>query len=210
MKILFDSQIFDIQKYGGISRYFSALFSYFNTTKDISYKVSIRNTENEYLKNILPFSQKNLSKKNFIKSNSRIKRKLLKIIDLFDKNSNINLTKLNLQKQNFDIFHPTYYSIYFLKYLRNKPFVLTVHDMIHEIYPSYSKFDFSNTIKNKKILAKKAKMIIAVSENTKKDIIKFYNIPEENIKVIYHGNSLKPINYIPKYLPYIPKNIFYL
>jgi glycosyltransferase involved in cell wall biosynthesis len=39
-------------------------------------------------------------------------------------------------------------------------------------------------------LANKAVAIIAVSENTKNDIIKLYGIDENKITVVYHGNSL--------------------
>jgi hypothetical protein len=42
-----------------------------------------------------------------------------------------------LKKQNFDMFHPTYYNPYFLKNLGKKPFILDIHDMIHEIFRSY-------------------------------------------------------------------------
>ncbi len=95
-----------------------------------------------------------------------------------------------LKKQNFDIFHPTYYDPYFLKHLGKKPFVLTVYDMIHEVYPAY----FSSkdpTIPWKKQLIGKAGCIIAISESTKKDIIKFINVDPNRIFVIYLGNPFE-------------------
>src|ERR1035437_5733117 len=205
MKILFDSQIFKVQKYGGISRYFTELFKYFNHIDGINYELPIRYTENEYLKKIVPFSEMNLSRNNLFKNfNFKLSRLLNKIIDRFDKDSNINRVKKVLKEQNFDIFHPTYYSTYFLKYLKNKLLVLTVYDMIHEIYPQYFIFDRGRTIRNKKKLILRADKIIAISENTKKDIIRFYGIPEDKIKVIYHGNSLLFTKNIPKNIPQIP------
>jgi glycosyltransferase involved in cell wall biosynthesis len=51
----------------------------------------------------------------------------------------------------------------------------------------------------------RADKIIAVSENTKKDIIRIYNVPEDKIKVIYHGNSLQPTEEKPEDLPELPK-----
>lgn len=93
-----------------------------------------------------------------------------------------------LNKGDFDIFHPTYYDTYFLKYLKDKPFVLTIHDMIHEKFPKY--FSKKETIvKQKKILAKRATKIIAVSEQTKKDVIDILKIPEKKIVVIPHASS---------------------
>jgi len=206
MKILFDTQIFKAQKYGGISRYFSELFYYFNTIENITYQAPIRDTENEYLKNIRPFFEKDLSRKSFLKPNTKIKRKIIKLIEAFDKNSNINLVKRALKEQNFDIFHPTYYSPYFLKYLKNKPFVLTVYDMIHETYPEYFKLDFGKTVAYKKKLIQKATKIVAISENTKRDIIKHYNVPDEKIQVIYLGNSLKPTTNKQFNIPNLPQN----
>jgi len=203
MKVLFDSQIFDSQKYGGISRYFSELFKNFNNRKDIQYKLPIRNSENAYLKNIEPFQ--NLNIKSRIFSNLRGKNILYKILDIFDKKSNINILKKELKNQNFDIFHPTYYSTYFLKYLKNKPFVLTVYDMIHEKYPQYFLLDFNRTVVNKRKLMKKANKIIAISENTKKDIIDFYGIPEDKIQVIYLGNSMVKTQNKPISIPEIPE-----
>jgi len=93
MKVLFDSQIFDSQKYGGISRYFSELFKNFNNREDIKYKLPIRNSENEYLKNIKPFSDMAITSRIF--SSLKGRSFLYKIFDLFDKKSNKNLLKRN-------------------------------------------------------------------------------------------------------------------
>ena len=94
-----------------------------------------------------------------------------------------------LKNNDYDIFHPTYYNPYFLKYLNNKPYVLTIYDMIHEMYPEYFPLN-DETPALKKELAEKATKIIAISKNTKKDIIKYYGINSNKIDVIYLGNSL--------------------
>ncbi len=61
--------------------------------------------------------------------------------------------------------------------------------MIHEIYPEYFPLN-DETSAWKKELAEKATKIIAISKNTKKDIIKYYGINSNKIDVIYLGNSL--------------------
>ncbi len=160
MKILFDSQIFDLQKYGGISRYFSELWKNIQTIPDIQCSVPILKKYSDKLKFIRTF---------FNRRNKSI-----------------------LKKQDFDIFHPTYYSTYFLKSLKNKPFVLTVYDMIHEKYSSQNTLVQNFTMRNKKKLMQKASHVIAISQNTKKDILDFYSIPENKITVIHLANSLKP------------------
>jgi glycosyltransferase involved in cell wall biosynthesis len=94
-----------------------------------------------------------------------------------------------LIKQDFDIFHPTYYDPYFLNYIGEKPFVLTIHDMIHEIFPEFYSLN-EEIIVWKRTLAERASKIIAISENTKKDIINILGINPSKIKVIYLGTSL--------------------
>jgi glycosyltransferase involved in cell wall biosynthesis len=86
-----------------------------------------------------------------------------------------------VENNDFDIFHPTFFDSYFLPYLK-KPFVMTIHDMAPEIF-NFSKEQIRGKIKQ----ATRASRIIAVSENTKKDIIRYLNVPEEKIEVIYHG-----------------------
>jgi glycosyltransferase involved in cell wall biosynthesis len=62
--------------------------------------------------------------------------------------------------------------------------------MIHELFPEYfSIIDF--TIAHKKQLLENADLIIAISENTKKDIVKFTNVDPDRIRVIYHGNPFE-------------------
>jgi len=55
-----------------------------------------------------------------------------------------------------------------------------------EAYSSFERFYMRWVIKSS---CRWAKEIIAVSENTKKDLMKLYEVPEEKIKVIYEGIS---------------------
>jgi glycosyltransferase involved in cell wall biosynthesis len=82
-----------------------------------------------------------------------------------------------------------------LKQNKNAPIVITVYDMIHELYPDQF-IDSWFVIKAKKRAISKAKVIIAISENTKKDLIKIYNVPESKIKVIYLASSLHSLNLV--------------
>jgi glycosyltransferase involved in cell wall biosynthesis len=197
MKILYDHQTFTIQNFGGISRYFTQIIS--NLPDSIDTHISIKYSNNEYLIHLnkvnplekltdpferFAFGIKFSGKKRLF--NFMEKKFPNKYQSCDSKNKEISIACL--KKQDFDIFHPTYYDDYFLKYIENKPFVLTIHDMIQELYPEL--LNDIPTIIQKKQLAKKATHIIAVSENTKKDIIDILNIPEEKISVIYHANSL--------------------
>jgi len=69
--------------------------------------------------------------------------------------------------------------------------VLTIHDLSFERYPKFYtvKDRLWHKLVNPKKLCQKADSIIAVSENTKNDIINLYGIDENKIEVIYSGVS---------------------
>lgn len=66
--------------------------------------------------------------------------------------------------------------------------IVTIHDLIFKVYPEYYKLTDRKIYDSKfKHACETADGIIAISECTKKDIVKFYNINPEKIKVIYQG-----------------------
>jgi glycosyltransferase involved in cell wall biosynthesis len=197
MKILLDPQIFDQQRYGGISRYYTELFSIilqkknkviipFYSTANIYYGQSI----------LVTFQQKVYSLYIRFLSKFRIRYKE----DTIARNK--KYLKDTVLRQQYDLFIPTYYNPYFVKDIGSKPFVLTVYDMIHELFPEYFKNDPMMVVENKKYLMEKATRIIVVSENTKQDIIKIYpHIDSTKIDVVYHGCSMKIVHKSIDYLP---------
>ena len=72
----------------------------------------------------------------------------------------------------------------------NRPIkkIVTIHDLIFKRYPQfYSFFDRKIHFWKFKKSAEMADLVIAISEQTKKDIVKFLKIPEEKIRVVYQG-----------------------
>jgi glycosyltransferase involved in cell wall biosynthesis len=66
--------------------------------------------------------------------------------------------------------------------------IVTIHDLIFMRYPNlYSFFDRKIHYYKFKYAANKANLVIAISEQTKKDIVTYLNINPEKIKVIYQG-----------------------
>lgn len=187
MKILLDPQIFNNQKYGGISRYYTEIFVDLTKGNNIEIEVPLIYTNNIYFSESSLINKK--QKRHAFLLNLIIKagigiRKRTRII-------NTNKSIKALKKQNFDLFVPTYYDTYFLDYIGAKPFVLTVYDMIHELFPQNTSED-SKLVQDKLLLMEKATKIIAISNNTKKDILKIYpHIEESKIEVVYHGNSIE-------------------
>jgi glycosyltransferase involved in cell wall biosynthesis len=113
---------------------------------------------------------------------------ILKMFRYKKKRSDINkkhCIKL-LEKQNFDVFEPTFFDSYFLPYLKNKPFVLTVHDMIPELFPEYFNRDDFQIVQKQK-LCPLAAHIHVPSTRTKEDLVNILNVSPEKITVIPHG-----------------------
>lgn len=193
MNVLYDHQIFERQIAGGISRYFYELYR-----NQSDAQLSVKYSDNIYLKktdlSIFSFSKGTVSQ---TLCKAPILKKILKKTN-YDANKkykdlNQSSTIENIKNGNYDVFHPTYYDSSFLEYINNKPYVLTIHDMIQEKYPEF--FSVADkTIFEKKLLIKKASRIIAISEATKYDIMDVYGIESDKIDVIYHGPSFTDVD----------------
>ncbi len=72
---------------------------------------------------------------------------------------------------------------------KNLKTIVTIHDLAFKIFPEhFPKSDLRRLNFLTNLAIKKSDKIIAVSESTKKDILKFYpQINPEKIRVIYHG-----------------------
>lgn len=195
MKVLYDHQIFTQQEYGGVSRYFYELMENYSSGSTVEPKLPLMFSNNHYLS---AFTFR--THKHFLKGFDF--RGKMRILMLLNKRASVKA----LRRKDFDVFHPTYYDPYFLKYC-SSPFVLTVYDMIHERFPEYFPAR-DNTSVRKRLLCSKADRIIAISQNTKKDLMEFFSIPESKISVVYLGNSLMPdaaahINLPDKYILFV-------
>ncbi|KFJ42392.1 glycosyltransferase family 4 protein [Francisella philomiragia] len=178
MNILYDHQIFSEQKYGGISRYFAELLKAFENKEGIKTTTPLIVSNNHYISECSSINYQSFLPTGFEQS-----------LDLSYINK-IN-TQYYINNADFDIFHPTYYDPYFLGLLKDKPYIVTVYDMIHEKFENlFSSAD--KTPENKKKLVENATKVIAISESTKKDLIDIYNMDPAKIEVVYLGNSLIP------------------
>jgi glycosyltransferase involved in cell wall biosynthesis len=91
---------------------------------------------------------------------------------------------------NYDIYHQTHYDPYAYKYIPNtKKGAMTIYDMnfftIPQFYTKSNAFEIMRQWQ--KTSSQKAANIIAISENTKKDIIETFGISDDKIKTIYLG-----------------------
>lgn len=67
--------------------------------------------------------------------------------------------------------------------------IVFVYDLAFEHYPNCYKDTYLRLSRQTKYAVKQSDRIIAISNSTKDDLVKFYNIDEEKIEVIYPGIS---------------------
>lgn len=92
----------------------------------------------------------------------------------------------DLLKDDIQIFHGLSNEIPFGRFPASIKTVVTIHDLIFERYPTlYPFFDRLVYRLKFKYACKKADKIIAVSEQTKQDIVDFYHTNPDKIAVIY-------------------------
>ncbi len=112
-----------------------------------------------------------------------------------------------LNKQNLDLMHfPNFNVPVFYK----KPFVVTIHDMVHHKLGGAKKTHAVHFWAYKKVMAaaaKNSKRIITVSNFSKQEIHQVLNISLAKIEVIYEGPTLTT-QVDPKYIERVKKQLF--
>lgn len=106
-----------------------------------------------------------------------------------------NYPKLDNFTKNPDIFFSPHFNFSCFSKNKKTKKIITVHDLSFLRYPeffSYRKNFWHQALNIKKILSE-ADGIVAVSNNTKHDIVELLDIPQEKIRVIHSGlDDIKP------------------
>jgi glycosyltransferase involved in cell wall biosynthesis len=158
VKIFYDGQIYADQTTGGINRYFSNIITRLPEDTQPTLTASYRHDRSYYP------THPNLQLQEF--PNFRPYRIAHSIRSYY-------LRWLN-ERQSFDIFHPTYYFLLSGEAFSQTrhPLVITVYDMIHELFADY--LDATATIQAKQAAIQAADVIICISESTKNDLLKYF------------------------------------
>ena len=172
MKVLYDYNIFYLQKVGGISKYFTQIFLIIR--KFCRARILAPIHINDYLNNI-----KNKEIVTFVKLDRQYK--FTRSISIFLNNFFFRIY-INLFRP--DIIHLTYYNNK-LNFKKKCKIVITVYDLVHEIFEN--DYNFKYPKKFKKNYIDLADHIICISENTKKDLLKLYEVNPDKISVIKLG-----------------------
>ncbi|MBN1120535.1 MAG: glycosyltransferase family 4 protein [Anaerolineae bacterium] len=84
-----------------------------------------------------------------------------------------------------DLYHATEH---LLPPVKNVPTVLTVHDLIFNLFPQHHKrLNYWYLNAAMPLYVKRANHVIAISESTKRDLMRLYGTPEEKISVVYEA-----------------------
>lgn len=196
MHILYDHQMFAIQKVGGISRIFIELMREFSQSSDcfIHWYRGIKTDDYD----ISAYRDR-------LKRYWSIPNLPFKLVNLDREYINRSLFKYFIQTFNgqYDIYHPSYYDATFLEIAKSKKLAVTICDMIPEKILSGNPqlaSKFKNVVESKKILARQADIIFAISESTKKDVVDILQIEPEKIQVTYLASRIKdfPLAELPE------------
>ena len=174
MNILYDGFVYYAQSVGGINRYFANLID--GLPEDFLPMMTIRDVPtvnwpgNSRLKILRP--------KRF---------PLGRISYKWEKSYFSRVTN----SKRYDIFHPSYYQTLSDRSweTHKHPIVLTVYDMIHERFADTMDAD-GKMREQKRQAITAAQAILCISQNTKRDLIRYYSVPESKITVTYLAAEL--------------------
>jgi glycosyltransferase involved in cell wall biosynthesis len=173
VKIAFDYQIFFLQKYGGISRYIVRIAELLGSLGGEA-KIFAPIYINRHLHALNDGLKKGYYVEKYINKTGRVMNFI-----------NNTMCDRNIASWIPDVIHETYYKAR-VPETPKCPRVVTVHDMIHELFPdAFPAEDRTAELKREAVL--RADHIICVSESTRKDLQTILDIPSAKVSVIHHG-----------------------
>jgi glycosyltransferase involved in cell wall biosynthesis len=92
----------------------------------------------------------------------------------------------SLYRRRLDLYHSTHYV---LPAVVRSPVVVTIHDIIHLLYPEFLPSNLAFLYAQRMIRRSLARgdRIIAVSQNTKADLMQYFDVDGRKIQVVYNG-----------------------
>jgi glycosyltransferase involved in cell wall biosynthesis len=176
LKIAYDCQVFSWQDYGGISRYFVELATRVGTTDGF------------YAEVVAPLYVNTQLRDSGVKVMGMDARRLPQMPGRLLRGINRFATVGYLAATRPCVVHETYYGTWSSR-PRGSAIVVTIHDMADHIFPHLYTAD-NPTPARKAQAIRRADVIICVSENTRRDLLERYRIPEERTHVVHLGHGL--------------------
>ncbi len=179
MKVAFDHQIFSFQQYGGVSRYFFELATRLPSHGVSEVRIVAPLHINKYLTDE---SARELTRGRYV----RVLPYAVAgtpVVPLLDQLA----APWAWRKTNPDIVHETYYTP--TAFGRGRRRITTVHDMIHEVFAGEFP-DAADVTAAKRAAVDRADHVICVSENTRRDLVRIFDIDPERTSVVHLGHSI--------------------
>lgn len=173
MRVAFDHQIFFAQTYGGISRYYTRLAEHLSLLGHEP-RVFAPLHRNRHLNEL----SRRVSRGIYLEA---YPRRTGRLIGLF----NSHLARARIRGWNPDVVHETYFAEK-RSGTRRMPTVITVYDMIHELYPDQMPPDDATSARKLESV-RRADHVICISENTRKDLLRLHRAPPEKVSVVHLG-----------------------
>jgi glycosyltransferase involved in cell wall biosynthesis len=200
MRILYDGNIYALQPAGGITRYFGSIISRlpddFEPSLVLGHKLNANYPPHRNLK-VLQYDEFHQ-----LSFSYRLSLHYSKLRD--------RAMRARLARTRFDVIHPTYYTLLEARPIDSYrgPVVITVWDMIHEIYPAELDPD-GGFAAQKKRAVEAAEIVICISESTKNDLLETYSMPESKVVVTHLASELdESISHGPEVVPARPYFLF--
>lgn len=186
MKIAFDHQVFTDQRYGGISRYIVELAKALNSS-GVDSKIFAGLHRNYYLRDAKDIKYEGA----FFSKFGKLRRRF-----------NFHYGRFQTARWKPNVIHETYYSAD--PRLDTKiPRVVTVYDMIHELFSHEVSPKDKTTMKKRSALAR-ASHIIAISLSTKNDLVRLFDVDPDHITVVHLANYTSINDQLRPYQPERP------
>jgi glycosyltransferase involved in cell wall biosynthesis len=183
LSVAYDREIFLLQKIGGVSNFFSSLISRFSSDKSygINPHFTFERTNNFHL--TTKFTEF-IPQRGFLQANGGWSTLLT--LGLIREYSSL-WAGGKTKKVKADLFHATYYRPTRIEKYSGRKLVVSVHDFIPE---KLGWTGVRNPHIGKERLCKNSDLVICVSQSTAQDLMEFYGIQPDRVKVIHHGVDL--------------------
>jgi glycosyltransferase involved in cell wall biosynthesis len=178
MRILYDHQVFSLQSAGGASRYYYELVRALAGETNLRLDLWLGMNDTAY-----PFRELASPPAHVVGWRGGLARGSSRYVA-----NEVLGNALAPFAGTVDVYHPTLYRS--MPLVRARRLVATHHDCAHERYPEL----FANAgqiVRAKRRLYARADAIICVSQSSRQDLFRFYGVPPEKTRVIYHG--LRPL-----------------
>jgi glycosyltransferase involved in cell wall biosynthesis len=174
MRVLYDHQVFSLQDAGGASRYHFELIRNLQGLDEIEMEMLLGLNGS-----VMPFSSLQQTRTRVFGRRTAIKPGLSR----YAINELLSAVAAPLRGR-VDIYHPTLYRA--LPWVRRRGVVVTHHDCTHERFPHLFP-NAASIVDTKRKLFAQADAILCVSASSQRDLLHFYDVPEDKTHVVHHG-----------------------